>query len=91
LLKIAILAEKYATDRWYVDTILKLISISGDYVSDQMASRGQIVTNHHRRSSGVHSRHALVAVSPRRCHETAVRVAGYILGEFGFLIAGGRV
>jgi AP-2 complex subunit alpha len=34
VLKIAILAEKYTTDRWYVDTILKLISISGDYVSD---------------------------------------------------------
>merc|ERR1712238_258519 len=35
VLKIAILAEKYATDlRWYVDTVLKLISISGDYVSD---------------------------------------------------------
>jgi AP-2 complex subunit alpha len=35
VLKIAILAEKYATDlRWYVNTILKLISISGDRVSD---------------------------------------------------------
>ena len=31
----AMLAEKYATDcRWYVDTTFKLISISGDYVSD---------------------------------------------------------
>ena len=48
VLKIAILAEKYATDlRWYVDTILKLITISGDHVSDPIWHRVvQIVTNH---------------------------------------------
>jgi AP-2 complex subunit alpha len=34
VLKVAILAEKYATDyTWYVDVILKLIRIAGDYVS----------------------------------------------------------
>jgi AP-2 complex subunit alpha len=90
VLKIAILAEKYATDlRWYVDTILKLISISGDYVSDQIWHRVvQIVTNHPQGDLQAYTAATLlVAVSPRRCHETAVRVAGYILGEFGFLIA----
>ena len=48
VLKIAILAEKYATDlRWYVDTIIKLISIAGDFVSDSIWHRVvQIVTNH---------------------------------------------
>lgn len=90
VLKIAILAEKYATDlRWYVDTILKLISISGDYVSDAIWHRVvQIVTNHPQGDLQAYTAATLlVAVSPRRCHETAVRVAGYILGEFGFLIA----
>jgi len=90
VLKIAILAEKYATDlRWYVDTILKLISISGDHVSDPIWHRVvQIVTNHPQGDlQGYASATLLVAVSPRRCHETAVRVAAYILGEFGFLIA----
>lgn len=90
VLKIAILAEKYATDlRWYVDTILKLISISGDYVSDAIWHRVvQIVTNHPQGDLQAYTAATLlVAVSPRRCHETAVRVAAYILGEFGFLIA----
>lgn len=90
VLKIAILAEKYATDlRWYVDTILKLISISGDHVSDDIWHRVvQIVTNHPQGDLQAYTAATLlVAASPRRCHETTVRVAAYILGEFGFLIA----
>lgn len=90
VLKIAILAEKYATDlRWYVDTILKLISISGDHVSDPIWHRVvQIVTNHPQGDLQAYAAATLlVAASPRRCHETAVRVAAYVLGEFGFLIA----
>jgi AP-2 complex subunit alpha len=90
VLKIAILAEKYATDlRWYVDTVLKLISISGDHVSDAIWHRVvQIVTNHPQGDLQSYTAATLlVAASPRRCHETAVRVAAYILGEFGFLIA----
>lgn len=90
VLKIAILAEKYATDlRWYVDTILKLISISGDHVSDDIWHRVvQIVTNNPQGDLQTYtSATLLVAASPRRCHETAVRIAAYILGEFGFLIA----
>ncbi|KAK1747224.1 AP-2 complex subunit alpha-2 [Skeletonema marinoi] len=90
VLKIAILAEKYATDlRWYVDTILKLISISGDYVSDPIWHRVvQIVTNHPQGDlQGYAAATLFLAVSTHRCHETTVRVAAYILGEFGFLIA----
>jgi len=90
VLKIAILAEKYATDlRWYVDTILKLISISGDHVSDSIWHRVvQIVTNHPQGDLQAYTAATLlVAASPRRCHETTVRVAAYILGEFGFLVA----
>lgn len=36
----AILAEKYAVDyTWYVDVILNLIRISGDYVSEEVSGR----------------------------------------------------
>ena len=90
VLKIAILAEKYATDlRWYVDTILKLISIAGDYVSDSIWHRVvQIVTNHPQGDlQGYAAATLFLAVSPHRCHETTVCVAAYVLGEFGFLIA----
>lgn len=46
-MKVAILAEKYATDyTWYVDVILNLIRIAGDYVSEEVWYRViQIVIN----------------------------------------------
>ena len=47
VLKVAILAEKYATDyKWYVDVILNLIRLAGDYVSEEVWYRViQIVVN----------------------------------------------
>ena len=47
MLKVAILAEKYATDyKWYVDVILNLIRLAGDYVSEEVWYRViQIVVN----------------------------------------------
>lgn len=40
VLKVAILAEKYAVDyTWYVDVILNLIRIAGDYVSEEVSSK----------------------------------------------------
>lgn len=47
VLKIAILTEKYATSyKWYVDTILQLISAAGDHVGEEVWYRVvQIVTN----------------------------------------------
>ena len=47
VLKIAILAEKFAVDyTWYVDTILSLIRLAGDYVSEEVWYRVvQIVIN----------------------------------------------
>lgn len=47
VLKVAILSEKYASDyTWYVDTILQLIRVAGDYVSEEVWHRViQIVIN----------------------------------------------
>ena len=37
VLKIAILSEKYAVDyKWYLDVMLKLIRIAGDFVSEEV-------------------------------------------------------
>ena len=46
VLKIAILAEKYATDySWYVDTILELIRVGGDFVGEEVNHIIYIVDN----------------------------------------------
>ena len=88
VLKIAILTEKYATDiQWYVDISLRLIAMAGDHVSDEVWQRViQIVTN----NEELHiyaAQNILEYVKAEECHETLVRIGGYLLGEFGHLIA----
>lgn len=89
VLKVAILAEKYASDyTWYVDVILKLIRIAGDYVSEEVWYRViQIVINRED-VQGYAAKTVFEALQAQACHENMVKVAGYILGEFGNLIAG---
>jgi len=87
VLKIAILAEKFAHNyAWYVDVILQLITVAGDAVSDDIWFRViQIVTNHEdiQEYAAMTVFQALRQANP---HESAVKVGGYILGEFGHLI-----
>ena len=88
VLKIAILTEKYATDiQWYVDISLRLIAMAGDHVSDEVWQRViQIVTN----NEGLQvyaAQNILRYLKAEQCHETLVKIGGYLLGEFGHLIA----
>jgi AP-2 complex subunit alpha len=104
VLKIAILTEKYANSyKWYVDTILQLISAAGDHVGDEVWYRVvQIVTNtedlqeyaakvvfEHLKSPSTHE--SLVKVGGKTKTPVLIRFgdrpAGYILGEYGHLIA----
>ncbi|MEQ2212060.1 hypothetical protein XENOCAPTIV_024486 [Xenoophorus captivus] len=131
VLKVAILAEKYAVDyTWYVDTILNLIRIAGDYVSEEVWNyvcltlmlKGNhrhcivcLCSNQHktvplsfahqccacrtwcfccacfflsdRKCSSLPCEYPQALQAPA-CHENLVKVGGYILGEFGNLIAG---
>lgn len=88
VLKIAILTEKYATDvQWYVDISLQLIAMAGDHVSDEVWQRViQIVTNNEELQVYA-AQNSLRYVRSEHCHETLVKIGGYILGEFGHLIA----
>lgn len=88
VLKIAILAEKYAPNySWYVDIILQLITLAGDFVSDDIWFRViQIITNHEDIQEYA-AKNSLQAVKQSTVHEIGVKVAGYVLGEFGHLIA----
>ncbi|KAH8835765.1 adaptin N terminal region-domain-containing protein [Flagelloscypha sp. PMI_526] len=88
VLKIAILTEKYASSyKWYVDTILQLISAAGDHVGEEVWYRVvQIVTN----TPNLQEYAARVVFEHLRAptaHESLVKVGGYILGEYGHLIA----
>lgn len=90
VLKIAVLAERYAPSlRWYVDTILQLLSIAGSFVFDDIWHRVvYIVTNHpDLQRYAAHKLHCALAVS--NVHETTVKVGAYILGEYGYLLVSG--
>ncbi|KAF8168096.1 adaptin N terminal region-domain-containing protein [Crassisporium funariophilum] len=88
VLKIAILTEKYANSyKWYVDMILQLISAAGEHVGDEVWYRVvQIVTN----TEDLQEYAAKVVFEHLKApstHESLVKVGGYILGEYGHLIA----
>jgi AP-2 complex subunit alpha len=88
VLKIAILAERFATEySWYVDVVLQLISAAGDHVSEEIWYRVvQIVTNNPELQPYA-ARTVLKALTSPTWHETAVKVAAYVLGEYGDFIA----
>ncbi|KAL9102061.1 MAG: hypothetical protein Q9163_002741 [Psora crenata] len=88
VLKIAILTEKYATDiQWYIDISMRLIAMAGDHVSEEVWQRViQIVTNNEELQVYA-AQNILKYVKAERCHETLVKIGGYLLGEFGHLIA----
>jgi AP-2 complex subunit alpha len=88
VLKIAILTEKHASSyKWYVDTILSLISAAGDHVGDEVWYRVvQIVTNTEDLQEYA-SRAVFEHLRAPTAHESLVKVGGYILGEYGHLIA----
>jgi len=88
VIKLAILAEKFASNyQWYVDVILQLITLAGDFVSDDIWHRViKIVTNHEDVQEYA-ARIVFKALQFPTSHETCVKVGGYILGEFGHLIS----
>ena len=88
VLKIAILTEKYATEaKWYIDISLKLLSIAGDHVSDEVWQRViQIITNNEELQTYAAEK-VLNYVKVETAHDTLVKIGGYILGEFGHLVA----
>ena len=87
-LKIAILTEKYATDaQWYIDISLRLLAMAGDHVSDEVWQRViQIVTNNEELQAYA-AQNIIEYVKMDPCHDTLIKIGGYLLGEFGYLIA----
>jgi AP-2 complex subunit alpha len=90
VLKIAILSEKFAPDlRWYVDTMLHLIESAKENVSDDIWHRVvQIVTNHEDlQAYAVTKLWKTMQDSGAGLNTALIKTGGYLLGEFGFLIA----
>lgn len=88
VLMIAILAEKFCSDfTWYVEVIMALISNAGDHISDDIWHRAcHIVVN----TPPIQKHAAEIifrALQSPSAHEVLVKVASFVLGEYGYLIA----
>jgi len=84
VVKIAIVAEKYSKDlSWYVDTMVQIILMAGDYVTEPVWYRMvQIIFN----NPAVHDYAAeklLACVQSKYTHDIIISIAGYLLGEIG--------
>jgi len=88
VLKIAIVAEKYARDmEWYVTTVLRLMELAGDQVSDDIWHRLIVLVTNHKDLQQFAAAKLFAALQSKRAHEALVKLGAYVLGEFGFLIA----
>lgn len=87
VLKIAILAEKFATDKqWYINTVLQLLTIAGDFVTEDVWHRVvQIVTNDESLQKYA-AQMVYENLQNPPVHESLLKAGGYILGEFGHLL-----
>ena len=87
VLRVAILGERFSPNlHWYVDTILKLMSLAGEHVSDQIWMRVvQIVTN--KEELQVYAAETcLRSLRNETVPESMVKCGGSIIGEFGHLM-----
>eukprot|EP01063_Lacrimia_lanifica_P015646 TRINITY_DN22335_c0_g1_i1.p1 TRINITY_DN22335_c0_g1~~TRINITY_DN22335_c0_g1_i1.p1 ORF type:complete len:1205 (+),score=553.57 TRINITY_DN22335_c0_g1_i1:93-3707(+) len=85
--KIAILCEKYASDFcWYVDVILSIIQQAGDFVGPDVWQRVVHIVMNHPEIQTHAAQTVFAAVVQTASHETAVKVAANVLGEFGMLL-----
>eukprot|EP00828_Plagiopyla_frontata_P033554 TRINITY_DN4358_c0_g1_i10.p1 TRINITY_DN4358_c0_g1~~TRINITY_DN4358_c0_g1_i10.p1 ORF type:complete len:861 (-),score=104.07 TRINITY_DN4358_c0_g1_i10:110-2692(-) len=96
VLKIAILAEKFAADlEWYINVVVQLLSSSGEFVTEEIWFRIiQIITGFGNNVNVELQRYASLklynALNMPHVHETLVKIGSYILAEFGgYLVENG--
>ena len=88
VLKVAILTEKYATDaQWYIDISLRLLAMAGDHVSDEVWQRVIQIVSNNEELQAYAAQNIIEYLKIEPCHDTLIKIGGYILGEFGHLIA----
>ena len=77
VLKIAVLTEKYASSyRWYVDTILELISAAGDHVGEEVWYRVVQITTNTEDLQAYAARVVFQRLKSPAAHESLVKVGG---------------
>ena len=97
VLKIAILAERFAENlQWYIDVVVRLVSSSGDYITDDIWFRIiQMITGFGKESNPELQKYAAQklfnTLRLAHVHETLVAIGSYVLSEYsGYLVELGK-
>ena len=87
VLKIAVLVEKFALEyEWYLDVTLQLLLRAGEQVPDEVWQRIiQVVANNEGLQE--HAARSVLRCLKETCPENLVKVAAYVLGEYGHFVA----
>lgn len=89
VLKIAILVERFAPSlSWYIDVVIRMLSRSGDYVSNDIWYRIiQIITGFGHETDPELQKYAAnqiyIALNVPNVHDALIKLGCYILAEFG--------
>lgn len=84
VIKIAILAERLQSSlTWYLDTMVQAVTVAGDFVSEDVWFRIIRVVTNEPSIQEYAAEKMIQVVQSKWCHETAVALAAYIIGEFG--------
>jgi len=92
VLKIAILAEKFADDLiWYIDSVIKLISSSGDFVTDDIWFRIiQMIVGFGKEPNSQLQKYAALklfnSINIPHVHENLIKIAAFVISEYAPLL-----
>jgi AP-2 complex subunit alpha len=84
VVKIAILAERFtANTAWYIDTMVRVVLVAGEYVPEPVWHRVVMIVVNNPDIHEYAAEKMFESLQNKFCAETAVALAGYLLGEIG--------
>ncbi|KAL7720547.1 AP-2 complex subunit alpha [Entamoeba marina] len=87
IVKICFLAEKFAkTPQWYVDIMLQLTAVAGDYISDTLLNRILRIIINNENVQVFAAKATYKYIQEVKWRDAFIKLSSYILGEYGFLI-----
>jgi AP-2 complex subunit alpha len=88
VVKIAILTEKfYAGDlKWYIDIMVKMFLIAGDYIAEAIWHRIVLIVTNHPEVHEYAAEKLFECVKAKFIPDILIALAGYLLGEIGINI-----
>jgi len=88
VLRIAVLAERHAkSSRWYLEKIIRLLEGGGEHAGDDVWHRVvQIIANQEDLQQYAALRMYKALLQPGHVPDSMVKVASYVIGEFGYLL-----